>query len=144
VYVEDDQTVADVGDVVAGILLPFRTDTALCYVCTLPVGTPAPSLAAASSIETVTTGALSVTTRTSLLNIDGTKGFTLANGTYEGQLKFVRVIAATNTPDGTLTPATFADGTSIDVDALNEQMILEYHAAGGWRVINISGATITA
>lgn len=145
VYVEDDHTVADVGDVVAGIMLPLRTDSpGKVWVCTLPVAAPAPSLAAASSIETVTTGAISVVTRTTLLDIDGTKSFTLANGTYEGQLKFIRVIAATNTPDGTLTPATFADGTSIDVDAVNEQMILEYHASGGWRVISISGATITA
>jgi len=53
------------------------------------------------------------------------------------------VIVAASTPDGTLTPATFADGTSIDLDAVNEEVELEYHASGGWRVVHIAGATIT-
>jgi hypothetical protein len=93
-------------------------------------------------VETKLVGALSLSTLVSLISIDGTKAYTLANGTRVGQVKKIRVIAAANTPDGTLTPATFADGTSIDLDAVNEALELVWTAAG-WRVTMIVGATIT-
>ncbi len=99
--------------------------------------------AAAGAIETVTAGALSVSTRTSLVSVTGTQAYTLADGIREGQVKKIRVIVAATTPDGTLTPATFADGTSLDLDAVNEYVELEWHSPDGWHVVDIDGATIT-
>ncbi len=49
--------------------------------------------------------ALSLTTPITLLSVDGTKAYTLADGTYSGQEKVVKCVAATNTPLGTLTIA---------------------------------------
>lgn len=97
-----------------------------------------------TSIEAVTSGALSLLHRTSLISVTGTVAYTLPDGWFEGQRKSLRVTVAAGTPDGTLTPATFADGTSLDLDAVNESVELEWHADGGWRVVHIVGATITA
>lgn len=93
--------------------------------------------------ETVASGALSLLTRTSLIDVTGTQAYTLADGSFEGQRKTIRVIVAATTPDGTLTPATFADGTSISLDALEESVELQWSSSGGWRVVFITGATIT-
>ena len=93
-------------------------------------------------IETVTSGALSLGVVTSLISVTGTQAYTLADGSFEGQRKVLRVIVAASTPDGTLTPANFADGTSIDLDAVDEQVELQW-TGSDWRVIRISGATVS-
>lgn len=144
-YVEDDETVKSaVGNgVIAGIVVAIDSDGVWVATFSGMTGAAITGYPSNGAIETVTTGALDPAKRTSLVSIDGTKAYTLANGTIEGQRKTLRVIAATNTPDGTLTPATFADGASIDLDAVNECVELEYHATGGWRVVFIVGATIT-
>ena len=97
-----------------------------------------------SQIETVTSGAVPLNRRTVLFSVTGTVGFTLADGLFEGQRISGRCITAASTPNGTLTPTTFADGTSIDIDAVNESFELEWHQIGGWRVVYIIGSTITA
>lgn len=147
-YVVDDQTVAaeaSGGQVVAGIVDKIGDD-GLVYVRIPDELDATAALVGASfgDIETVTSGALSLYKRTSLISITGTQAYTLADGLYEGQRKSVIVTVAATSPDGTLTPATFADGTSIDLDAVGESVELEWHATGGWRVISIVGATITA
>lgn len=93
-------------------------------------------------VETVTSGALDPMKRVSLVSVTGTQAYTLADGRYVGQRKSIVVIVAASTPDGTLTPATFANGTSIDLDAVNESVELVW-TASGWRVLNITDATIT-
>lgn len=92
--------------------------------------------------ETVTVGALSLDTLISFIDVDGTKAYTLADGKRIGQVKKIRVVGAANTPDGTLTPANFAQGTSIDLDAVNEAIELVW-TAGGWVYTYLLGATIT-
>jgi hypothetical protein len=94
-------------------------------------------------METVTAGALDPMQRTSLISVTGAQSYTLADGRYLGQRKNIRVTVAATSPDGTLTPATFADGTSIDLDAVNEAAELEW-TSSGWRIISIVGATINA
>jgi hypothetical protein len=96
----------------------------------------------AEIIETVTTGALSLFARTSLISVTGTKAYTLANGFYAGQRKGVIVTVAASTPDGTLTPAAFADGTSLDLDAVLECCELIWTGAN-WRILSSSGLTVT-
>lgn len=92
---------------------------------------------------TKTSGALDLYAAVNMLSIDGTKAFTLAAGLFDGQEMDYVVIAAANTPDGTLTPAAFDDGTSIDVDALKESGRLRYDG-DAWRSVHIIGATINA
>ena len=142
-YVEDDQTVASAaggGQVIAGVVEEIDSDGDVWVVVGLDVAT---MQALITGVETVTSGALSLLTRTSLISVTGTQLYTLADGLYEGQRKTLRVIVAASTPNGTLTPATFADGTSIDLDTVNESVELEWHDTGGWRVVHIITATIT-
>jgi hypothetical protein len=80
-------------------------------------------------------GALSLLTRISLLTISGTKAYTLADGLFEGQQKIVIVVSAVSTPVGTLTIATYADGSSEVFSLTGEVLILEWHVSGGWRKI---------
>lgn len=95
-------------------------------------------------LETVTSGAMSVSKRTTLVTIADTKTYTLADGTREGQRKTIRVVSTSGSPDGTLTPDTFASGASIDLDAANECVELQWTDASGWYVVQIAGATINA
>lgn len=148
-YVKDDHTVglSESNSIVAGIVLELDDDGDSVWVQTMkasPVTAAITGYPSAGAIETVATGAVSVVKRTTLITIDGTKAYTLANGTIEGQRKSIRVTTAENTPNGTLTPTTFADGTSIDIDAAEEFVELEWHATGGWRIVLIVGATVNA
>jgi len=43
----------------------------------------------------------------------------------------------------TLTPATFANGTTIAFDAVNETVMLVYANTIGWVVVSNSGATVS-
>jgi hypothetical protein len=96
-----------------------------------------------TGIETVTSGAISVHKRTSLISIDSTKAYSLANGLYEGQRKTLYCVAAGNTPAGTITPATFADGATIAMNAVADMVELEWHATGGWRVVTQQSVTVS-
>jgi hypothetical protein len=140
VYAVDDQTVADETEgsaLVAGILDSLDPVTGLPWVCT-PEGPDE----AVSALETLdAAGAVSVYTRTTRLEVTGTMAFTLADGRYEGQRKSLYCTVAASTPVGTLTPANFADGTTITFDAVDEQIELEWHS-GGWIVCHVEGATV--
>lgn len=73
------------------------------------------------------------------LSITGTVAFTLADGTTEGQRVTLAVIVAASTPDGTITPTTFADGSTINFQGFGS-IVLEWHASGGWHtILNASG-----
>jgi hypothetical protein len=137
VYVQDDNTVASAGNVVAGIAVQIDPDTSEIWVCF-----PDESNPISGGIETVTSGAISLYTRTSLISVTGTKAYTLADGLYEGQRKTLRCTVAASTPDGVLTPVTLADGTTITFDATTEWVELEWHKTGGWRIVGYYGATI--
>lgn len=62
-------------------------------------------------------GALSLTTPITLLTVSGTKAYTLADGTYAGQIKIVKCVSAASTPLGTLTIATPETATGLAVSA---------------------------
>src|SRR5262245_58257876 len=84
-------------------------------------------------VETVSAaGALSVSLETTLLSITGTKAYTLANGTYEGQVKIVISIAAASTPAGTLTPTNLGGGTSLAFNAVGDSCMLVWHGTDWW------------
>lgn len=97
---------------------------------------------ASHDVETVTSGALSLFVETSIVSVTGTQAYTLADGWYRGQKKRVYVSVAASTPDGTLTPASFADGTSLDLDAVSESAELVWDGSA-WQLTELNGATVT-
>lgn len=94
------------------------------------------------AIETVTAGALNPAIGLTLVSVTGTQAYTLADGTRVGQRKQFRCTVAASVPDGTLTPSNFADGTSIDIDAVNEAGELIWDGSN-WRLTYIVGSTVT-
>lgn len=90
----------------------------------------------------VTVGALGLT-RTTRITVDGTKAFTLADGTEVGQRKTIRQTAATNTPNGTVTPAHASGFTSLTAwDAVGDQAELEWNGTA-WEVVFSNGVTLS-
>lgn len=87
-------------------------------------------------------GAISVANYGTQVSVDaGGDAFTLADGTKVGQLKEVTLYA---TAGGTavITPATFADGTTITLTAAGDKVVLMWVGASGWRAISGVNATI--
>ena len=108
--------------------------------------TPNPLLSGAKTVgatEAVNSAtALSLNTMISELTTAGSGlAMTLANGVV-GQIKIITMVV-----DGggtaTLTPATFANGSTIAFDAVNETVMLVYANTIGWVVVSNSGATIS-
>ena len=107
--------------------------------------TPNPLLSGAKTVGTTeavnSATALSLNTMISELTTAGSGlAMTLANGVV-GQVKIITMVV-----DGggtaTLTPATFANGTTIAFDAINETVMLVYANTIGWVVVSNSGATV--
>ena len=108
--------------------------------------TPNPLLSGAKTVGTTeavnSATALSLNTMISELTTAGSGlAMTLANGVV-GQVKIITMVV-----DGggtaTLTPATFANGTTIAFDAVNETVMLVYANTIGWVVVSNSGATVS-
>jgi hypothetical protein len=149
VYCHDDQTICGSGEgslLVAGVLEWIDEDG----IAFVNIGDPAMLyLASAGGVgagyDTVSAdGAIPVTTETTFLAIDGTMAFTLANGTYVGQRKYIRAASAANTPSGVITPANLIDGATITMNAADDEVELEWRgvAAGGWKVIDSTSVTV--
>ena len=64
----------------------------------------------------------------------------LANGTA-GQIKIISMVV-----DGggtaTLTPATFANGSTITFNDVGDSVLLIYNTTGGWALVSNTGCTI--
>jgi len=94
--------------------------------------------------ETVTSGAVSLTTLVTYVSVTGTQAYTLADGLYQGQQKFIKCTVAASTPVGTLTPVTFADGTSVLFDAVDEWIHIAWDDVSGWTLVQPeTGATVS-
>ena len=85
-------------------------------------------------------GAVDLTNLITELTTTGTDALTLADGTTSGQIKIVNMIV--DGGDGTLTPATFANGTTITFDAVGESATLVWNSTIGWVATSTVGATI--
>ena len=72
----------------------------------------------------------------------GAAAVTLADGTTSGQIKIIYMVV-----DGggtaTVTPDTFASGTSIAFDAVGEAVTLVWNSAIGWVAVSSRNATIS-
>lgn len=95
-----------------------------------------------SGIETVTTGAISVTKKTTRLSVTNTVAFTLAAGTRVGQEKFLICTVAADTPVGTVT-ATLLGGTTLGAfGVVGERARLIWDGAQ-WLPGDLSGVTVS-
>lgn len=122
---------------------PFIVSQSAGTIAPASVNETALAATVAAAAEQVTTGALSVALRTSILVVSGTKAFTLANGGIAGQRKTVYCRSAVSTPSGVLTPATphnFATVTWGSTGTTNSFVELEWNGTG-WDLVGIGGAT---
>ena len=84
-------------------------------------------------------GAVDVTSLITQVTTTGADALTLANGA-NGQLKIITMVA--DGGDGTLTPTTFANGSTITFNDVGDSAILVYNTTGGWAVVGSTGVTI--
>ena len=85
-------------------------------------------------------GAVDLTNLITELTTAGANALTLADGTTSGQIKIINMIV--DGGDGTLTPTTFANGSTITFDAVGESATLVWNSTVGWVAISTVGATI--
>ena len=85
-------------------------------------------------------GAVDLTNLITELTTTGANALTLADGSTSGQIKIINMIV--DGGDGTLTPATFANGTTITFDAVGESATLVWNSTVGWVATSTVGATI--
>ena len=85
-------------------------------------------------------GAINLTTLFTEITTTSADAYSLANGTV-GQIKIITM--AVNGGDATITPTTFANGTSITMDAVHDSVTLIY-GANGWVVLASQNVTINA
>lgn len=84
-------------------------------------------------------GAVDVTNTVTEITSTGADALTLANGTV-GQVKVITMIV--DGGDATLTPTTFAGGTTITFNDAGDSVILVYNTTVGWVAVANQGATI--
>ena len=86
-------------------------------------------------------GAVDLTNLVTELTTTGANALTLADGTTSGQVKIINMIV-----DGggtaTVTPVTFASGTTVAFDAVAESVTLVWNSTIGWVATSVQGATI--
>ena len=86
-------------------------------------------------------GAVDLTNLVTELTTTGANALTLADGTTSGQVKIINHIV-----DGggtaTVTPTTFANGTTIAFDAVGESVTLVWNSTVGWVATSVNGATV--
>ena len=79
---------------------------------------------------------------TELTTAGGAAAVTLADGSTSGQVKIINHIV-----DGggtaTVTPVTFANGTTIAFDAVGESVTLVWNSTVGWVASSVNGATVS-
>jgi len=83
-------------------------------------------------------GAINVTTLHTEITTTGADAYTLANG-VAGQIKTIAMVV--DGGDGTVTPTTFANGTTITFDDVNDSITMIY-GTNGWQVLALQGAVV--
>ena len=84
-------------------------------------------------------GAVDTTSLITQVTTTGADALTLANGA-NGQLKIITMVA--DGGDGTLTPTTFANGSTITFNDVGDSVLLVYNTTGGWAAVSNVGCTI--
>ena len=84
-------------------------------------------------------GAVDVTSMITQVTTTGADALTLADGA-NGQMKIITMVA--DGGDGTLTPTTFANGSTITFNDVGDSVLLVYNTTGGWAAVSNVGCTI--
>ena len=84
-------------------------------------------------------GAVDTTSLITQVTTTSADALTLANGA-NGQLKIITMVA--DGGDGTLTPTTFANGSTITFNDVGDSVLLVYNTTGGWALVSNTGCTI--
>jgi len=93
-----------------------------------------------TSVQTISgAGAIDVVTGVTEVTTTGANAYTLANGTV-GQIKIITM--KVDGGDGTITPTTFANGTTITMADALDTVMLVYVTTLGWMVVSNNGCTI--
>ena len=93
-----------------------------------------------TSVQTLSgAGAIDLVTGVTEVTTTAADALTLANGTV-GQIKII--VMKVDGGDGTITPTTFAGGTTITMNDAGDSVMLTYATTIGWVIIANNGCTI--
>jgi hypothetical protein len=93
-----------------------------------------------TSVQTLSgAGAIDVVTGVTEVTTTAADALTLANGTV-GQIKII--VMKVDGGDGTITPVTFAGGTTITMNDAGDSVMLTYATTIGWVLVANNGCTI--
>ena len=93
-----------------------------------------------TSVQTLSgAGAIDVVTGVTEVTTTAADALTLANGTV-GQIKII--VMKADGGDGTITPVTFAGGTTITMNDVGDSVMLTYATTIGWVLVANNGCTI--
>jgi len=93
-----------------------------------------------TSVQTLSgAGAIDVVTGVTEVTTTAADALTLANGTV-GQIKII--VMKADGGDGTITPVTFAGGSTITMNDIGDSVMLTYATTIGWVLIANNGCTI--
>ena len=93
-----------------------------------------------TSVQTISgAGAIDVVTGVTEVTTTAADAYTLADGTV-GQIKII--VMKADGGDGTITPVTFAGGTTITMNDVGDSVMLTYATTIGWVLVANNGCTI--
>lgn len=84
-------------------------------------------------------GAVNLTTLITEVTTTGADALTLANGT-NGQIKIITMVV--DGGDATLTPTTFANGSTMTFGDAGDTVMLVYNSTLGWTIVANSGVVV--
>ena len=94
-----------------------------------------------STVAHTAAGAIPITARTVNMTVSGTIAYTLADG-GDGQEITLTCVAATSTPDGTITPASRNGFATLDMDAVGETFHLIF-TNSKWNIVSYYAGGVT-
>lgn len=84
-------------------------------------------------------GAVNITNLITEITTTGADALTLADGT-NGQIKIITMVV--DGGDGTLTPTTFANGTTMTFGDAGDTVMLVFNSTLGWTIVSNSGVVV--
>jgi len=84
-------------------------------------------------------GAVNTTNLITNITTTGANALTLADGT-NGQIKIITMVV--DGGDGTLTPTTFANGTTMTFGDAGDTVMLVFNSTIGWTIVSNSGVVV--
>ncbi len=85
--------------------------------------------------ETISRGACDPGVETTRIATDGAQAYSLADGTFDGQVKRITIAAATNQPRGVLRVSRFANGRALSWNGMGSVALVWSQARGMWSIL---------